>query len=88
MSDFDPKRSFLEMQQEREFWLYSLMEINNFKNHRLGIIWQAAYAGKVPARSFNNRTCRLIRCYTATACLAFNAHLKWFNLVNISQSSH
>ncbi|OAL59344.1 hypothetical protein A6R74_03800 [Halomonas sp. ALS9] len=43
---FDPKRTFMEMQQEREFWLYCLMEINIKKNHRLGRMWWAAFAGK------------------------------------------
>lgn len=42
----DPKRSCREMQQAREFWIDSLMEINGSKNYRLGRIWQAAVAGK------------------------------------------
>ncbi|OZT72507.1 hypothetical protein CE457_19050 [Vreelandella boliviensis LC1] len=45
-SGLDPKRLFLEMQQEREFWLYSLMEVNRQKNKRIVRIWQAAFAGK------------------------------------------
>lgn len=32
----DSKRSFLGMQQKREFWLFGLTEINRIKNHRLG----------------------------------------------------
>lgn len=36
----------MEMQQEGEFWLYCLMEINIKKNHRLGRMWWAAFAGK------------------------------------------
>lgn len=46
MTDHDPKRSFLEMQHELEFWLYGLMEINSQKNHRHGRIWQAALPEK------------------------------------------
>lgn len=34
------------MQKELEFRLYSLMIINSLKDHRLGRIWQAAFAGK------------------------------------------
>lgn len=39
MADIDPERTFWKMQQAREFWIYSLMEINGSKNHRLGRIW-------------------------------------------------
>lgn len=46
MTDNDPERSFLKMEQASEFWLYSLIKINNSKNHRLGRSWQAAFAGK------------------------------------------
>jgi len=45
-SGLDPERSFWEMQQEREFWLCGLMEINSPKGHRPGKIWQAAFGGK------------------------------------------
>jgi len=38
MAAFDPKRTFREMQQAREFWIYSLMEINISKNQRFGEI--------------------------------------------------
>jgi hypothetical protein len=43
---FDLQWKCREMQQAREFWIYSLTEINISKNHRLGRIWQAAFAGK------------------------------------------
>lgn len=46
MAAFDPERTFLEMQQEREFWPYGLMEINRSKHHRLWRNWQAEFAGK------------------------------------------
>ena len=42
----DPERTFLEMQQACEFWLYCLMEINSQKIHRLGSMWRAAFAGE------------------------------------------
>jgi len=42
----DPKRSCWGMQQAHEFWLYSLMEINGSKSHRLGRVWQDKFAGK------------------------------------------
>lgn len=46
MTFFDPQWTCREMQQACEFWIYSLMEINVSKNHRLGRSWQAAIAGK------------------------------------------
>lgn len=46
MTLFDPQWKCREVHQAREFWLYSLMEMNVSKNHRLGGIWQAAFAGK------------------------------------------
>lgn len=46
MTLFDPKRPWRELQQARDFWIYSLMEINGSKNYRLGRIWQATFAGK------------------------------------------
>lgn len=42
----DPQWTCREMHQAREFWIYSLTEINFPNNHRLGRIWQAAFAGK------------------------------------------
>ncbi|EHA15562.1 hypothetical protein HAL1_09887 [Halomonas sp. HAL1] len=36
MANIDPEQPFLEMQQEREFWLYGLMGMNIPNNHRLG----------------------------------------------------
>ena len=45
-SGLDLERTFMEMQQESEFWLYGLMEINDQKDHRLGRIYQAAFAEK------------------------------------------
>ena len=46
MTLFEPQLKFKEIQQVREFWIYRLVEINFSKNHRLGRIWQAAFAGK------------------------------------------
>jgi len=46
MADIDPNRTFWEMQQVLEFLLYFLMKINSYKNHRLGRIWQTAFAGQ------------------------------------------
>lgn len=46
MTLFDPQWTCREMHQVREFWIYSLTEINDSENHRLGRVWQAAFAGK------------------------------------------
>tara|TARA_R110002012_G_scaffold59059_2_gene154157 strand:- start:4685 stop:4894 length:210 start_codon:yes stop_codon:yes gene_type:complete len=46
VADSDPEQTFREMQQAHEFRLYCLMEINNPKDHRLGNVWQAVFAGK------------------------------------------
>lgn len=42
----DPKQPCWEMLQAREFWLYGLMGNNSPKDHRLGRIGKAAFAGK------------------------------------------
>lgn len=45
MTLFDPQWTCREMQQAREFWICSLMKVSIQKNHRLGRIWQAEFAG-------------------------------------------